>query len=68
MDKGKKFTKAEAAEYLNCHENTIGNYIKDGILKAYSLPSGRCLIIFEEDLKKLLVEVKPKKSKEILYG
>lgn len=65
---GKTYTKAEAAAYLKKCKNTISNYIRDGILTAYSLPSGRGIIIYEDDLNKLLVKVKNKKDKEILHG
>jgi excisionase family DNA binding protein len=44
----------EAAEALDVHENTIRNWVKNGLLRSYRLnPTGR-IFINETDIRKVL--------------
>lgn len=54
-------TVQEAANFLNCADITVHNYIKKGILPAVKV--GRKYIIRQSDLEKALSEVKSFKYK-----
>ena len=49
----------QAAIILNVHPNTIRNYIDKGCLKAFSLPSGKKILLCETDVRKLIQEKVP---------
>ena len=50
----KKITINEAAVILCVHPNTIRNYIEKGILDAYELPTGKRILLLENDVKNLI--------------
>lgn len=49
----------QAAIILNVHPNTIRNYIEKGCLKAFSLPSGKKILLCETDVRNLIQEKVP---------
>jgi len=49
----------QAAIILNVHPNTIRNYIEKGCLKAFSLPSGKKILLCEVDVRNLIQEKVP---------
>lgn len=50
----KMITINQAAIILNVHPNTIRNYIDRGCLKPFSLPSGKKILLYEDDVKNLI--------------
>jgi excisionase family DNA binding protein len=52
-------TITQAAIILNVHPNTIRNYIDNGFLKAFSLPSGKKILLCETDVRNLIQEKVP---------
>lgn len=52
----KMITINQAAIILNVHPNTIRNYIDRGCLKPFSLPSGKKILLYEDDVKNLIQE------------
>ena len=49
----------QAAIILNVHPNTIRSYIDKGLLKQYSLPFGKKILLYENDVKSLVQEKQP---------
>jgi len=49
----------QAAIILSVHPNTIRNYIEKGCLKAFSLPSGKKILLCETDVRNLIQEKVP---------
>lgn len=50
----KMITINQAAIILNVHPNTIRNYIDRGCLKPFSLPSGKKILLYEDDVRNLI--------------
>ena len=49
----------QAAIILNVHPNTIRNYIEQGFLKSFTIPTGRKIYLCESDVKGLIKEKQP---------